>query len=461
MARANPDPWKLDPLELARLRHEVAVTVVSNYPDVTVRVDGQDRGRTPVQLRLMFQRPSAAHDWNEFVVTAEKEGYRRAREPGESLGEAPPFSRTLTLEDALALNGQLTAQLEPLVYVRSPILRIVVSGQGLQLERSFQLSQTIEIETEPRVGRVTRITDEEGGLFDTRIAVTRDRRIIYTQAAQPIKADMVMGARLLGTPLNLRIRHGAAHGPLTKGLQVDLEACLGPDERDPSTDRWVYFAADRLGTLPNGNQRLNLWRIDLNNPGGLQRITDSPNAVADTEPAVSPDGKRISYTSLLINATNPHIWIADANGANPMQVAIGKQSCWSPDGKRLCYVAPDGNGQDKIWIMNADGTNPKQVTEGKHKDLHPVWTYDGRIVYASNQGVREGEVNSDIWIIDPDGGDPPTQLTVNGSYDSRPAVGPAPTRADERQAIYFLSNRGAQRVLQENTQIWMMELPPK
>ena len=63
----------------------------------------------------------------------------------------------------------------------------------------------------------------------------------------------------------------------------------------------------------------------------------------------------------------------------------------------------------------------------------------------------EGVANFDIWMMNADGTDR-TQLTVNGSYDSRPAVSP------DGKYIYFMSNRGAKRELAEYWQIWRIEL---
>jgi TolB protein len=82
-----------------------------------------------------------------------------------------------------------------------------------------------------------------------------------------------------------------------------------------------------------------------------------------------------------------------------------------------------------------------------------VWTPDGsRIIYASNRGLNEDqEPNFDIWMMNEDGTGQ-TQLTINGSYDSRPAI------SRDGRYIYFISNRGAQRENQETLQIWRIEL---
>jgi Tol biopolymer transport system component len=59
--------------------------------------------------------------------------------------------------------------------------------------------------------------------------------------------------------------------------------------------------------------------------------------------------------------------------------------------------------------------------------------------------------NFDIWSINVDGTNP-TQLTVNGSYDADPAVSP------DGKSVFFISNRGVQEDMQDNLQIWRLDL---
>ncbi|MEY2428867.1 MAG: hypothetical protein QOJ40_1752, partial [Verrucomicrobiota bacterium] len=74
------------------------------------------------------------------------------------------------------------------------------------------------------------------------------------------------------------------------------------------------------------------------------------------------------------------------------------------------------------------------------------------LLYDCDKSMNaEQKPNFDIWMVNGDGSEP-TQLTFNGSYDSCPAITP------EGKSVYFLSNRGVQREMQNNLQIWRIDL---
>jgi TolB protein len=76
---------------------------------------------------------------------------------------------------------------------------------------------------------------------------------------------------------------------------------------------------------------------------------------------------------------NGALWIAAADGGGARRVsARGYQPDWSPDGRRLAYVA-DWNGRESIYVMNADGRDVRRLTRGLH-DLEPEWSPDGRSI---------------------------------------------------------------------------------
>lgn len=87
-----------------------------------------------------------------------------------------------------------------------------------------------------------------------------------------------------------------------------------------------------------------------------------------------------------------------------------RQPAWSPDGKKLLYVAPGdaGNGLD-IWVINADGTEPRNLSKRKGDDTDPAWSPDGQWIAFTNAGRSDGVLR--IILMDPSGG---SQVLLTG-----------------------------------------------
>ncbi|MCA1801515.1 MAG: hypothetical protein LC662_03540, partial [Rhodothermaceae bacterium] len=92
-----------------------------------------------------------------------------------------------------------------------------------------------------------------------------------------------------------------------------------------------------------------------------------------------------------------HIYVYTPGDSAAVQITSGdydqSQPAWSPDGKRIVFVSnrtdnPDGNSNNDIWIVDADNTdkgqNLTQVTTSPGADRAPAWSPDGRhITYVT------------------------------------------------------------------------------
>jgi Tol biopolymer transport system component len=96
------------------------------------------------------------------------------------------------------------------------------------------------------------------------------------------------------------------------------------------------------------------------------------------------------------------------------------ESVVSPDGRKIVFTSLKGGDLD-IYVMNIDGSNVRQLTHQLGYDGGPWWSPDGkRIVYRANHPQTQTEIATykdllaqrlirpnkmDLWIMNADGSD--------------------------------------------------------
>ncbi|TLN23073.1 hypothetical protein FDZ74_04145, partial [bacterium] len=135
--------------------------------------------------------------------------------------------------------------------------------------------------------------------------------------------------------------------------------------------------------------------IDLTTNSQPTALPVSPSPAGDFDPAWSPDGKRIAFTSL--RTGRPHIFVYNLETSNLQELSatryFDRQPTWSPSGTQIAFVRT--NIFDQIWIMSDSGQLTEQFTiSGDSNDQTPVWSPDGQIIYYSQ--VRNNNVNT--WL---------------------------------------------------------------
>jgi Tol biopolymer transport system component/DNA-binding winged helix-turn-helix (wHTH) protein len=171
-------------------------------------------------------------------------------------------------------------------------------------------------------------------------------------------------------------------------------------------------------------------------PGGrdIQLTNDGQQ---NFDPAWSPDGKRIAYYSMKRHG----IFTVPALGGVAKQLTeFGSRPVWSPDGQWLALQAvssPDLGavpmGKSTIWIVSSQGGTPRQLTRvdypaGSH--FAPSWSPDGKRISFLNFDTRSPQV----WSIAVSG-DKLQSITEHGTGDKS-----WPIYAPDGKSIYY--NRG-------------------
>jgi TolB protein len=130
--------------------------------------------------------------------------------------------------------------------------------------------------------------------------------------------------------------------------------------------------------------------------------------VSGRSPIISPDGKKLIYSSGQFPSVHIEESALDGTGIRQLSKTPSAQfnAVYSPDQKQIAFARSDSTRQLQIWVMNADGTGERQLTRFKAEDgspQWPAWSPDGsRLAIQSGKYNRNApaENTAHIWLID-------------------------------------------------------------
>ena len=176
----------------------------------------------------------------------------------------------------------------------------------------------------------------------------------------------------------------------------------------------------------------------MNADGGRQvRLSDEagdPSSASglffQLEPAWSPDGSRIAFSSKRSGTFDIYVMNADGTGTTRLTSTKEDDShpTWSPDGRRIAFARSPGD----IFVMSADGSRAQPISDPAVEEVEPAWSPDGTWIAYTRR--TRGTPIREVWLLRPDGSGQQA-VTKQGAVATAPAWSPDGAR------IAFSSNR--------------------
>lgn len=194
----------------------------------------------------------------------------------------------------------------------------------------------------------------------------------------------------------------------------------------------------------------------------VKKLTNSPGY--DAEAVVSPDGKKIVFTST--RSGDLELWTMDINGKNLKQLTSGLGydggAFFSHDSKKIVFRASRPKTEQEIkeykdylaqnlvaptnmeiYTINADGTGLKQVTHLGKANWAPYFTpNDKKIIFSSNHHSTRG-YDFQLYTVDLDGKNL-KQITYKSEFNAFPMF------SKDGKKLVFSSNRNQSKPRETN-----------
>lgn len=259
---------------------------------------------------------------------------------------------------------------------------------------------------------VHRVSDEierwmtgQRGIAATRVAYMRGGsiRIIDSDGASEITVPTEPeGGSPAWNPTGSMLTY-TTHGTSSRILVLDLATGRSRTVAGPTRNALYLtpiFSANgsSLTYAREGENGSDLFSVSLN--GGSPQQLTAGRGTTNTNPTLSPDGRRVAFVSGRLG--RPELYIMDSDGTNLNVLTdydfseknYRSDPDWSPDGRVVAYQERI-NDRFQIRTIRVTGGTPKLLTSDGENE-QPSWAPDARhLVFTSTRtGVRQ------LWVLD-------------------------------------------------------------
>ncbi len=194
----------------------------------------------------------------------------------------------------------------------------------------------------------------------------------------------------------------------------------------PDGSRLLYLSEEKTSDLM-------IWQVGLDGKNRRQFL-----AVPDFEggldmPSVSPDGKRLLAVSYRTAGSRSQVFAYTLPSGPWRQLTEHPDGAydpaWSPDGSRVAYTTRR-RGRNDIWTMQADGSQDQPLTDSGSCRA-PCWSPNGQqIAYLSAEGGA-----FDIWLAAAPLAGPPATPTRAAAATPAATAPAAPAKLPQSRAL--------------------------
>jgi tricorn protease len=168
--------------------------------------------------------------------------------------------------------------------------------------------------------------------------------------------------------------------PAEKGDVRNLTRTTAVAERDPAWSpdgKSIAFFSDESGEYA-------LHIVDQTGLGAVKKINLGNPPSFFYAPLWSPDSKKIAYTDKRLN-----LWYVDVAKGTPVKVTADRYEdpsstmteTWSPDSKWLTYAKFLENHMRNIFVYSLDTGKESQITDGTSDARYPIFDKNGKTLY--------------------------------------------------------------------------------
>jgi Tol biopolymer transport system component len=195
-------------------------------------------------------------------------------------------------------------------------------------------------------------------------------------------------------------RDGSKLRQLAAGGKFTGEPAWSPDGKR------IAFTSDR-----SGEGTLSIYLMSATG-AGQRRLSFDPGD--DHDPAWAPNGRQIAFAGIGVN-----LMAEDGSIVRRITAELPlRDPTWAPDGIEIAFASGPNErlSSPEIYSVHANGTHLEQLTKQKGGAAQPAWSPNGKsIAFVGG--------NSDLYVMNPDG-TRRKRLTFTPAPESTPAWSP-------------------------------------